>query len=56
VVSLGTTDADPASGSKYTQQAQARAQKRNVYRAEMTQDKRGRYTLTPEKIVSKKSK
>jgi len=55
-VSLGTTDADPVSGSKYTQQAQARAQKRNVYRAEMTQDKRGMYTLTPEKITSKKSK
>jgi len=53
VVSLGTMGTDAADGAKYTQQAQARNAKRTVYRAEMTQDKKGMYTLTPEKVTSK---
>ena len=45
----------PEGATKYHQQAQARAQKRTAYRAELKQDKKGAYTLVPEKVVSKKS-
>ena len=45
----------PEGATKYHTQAQARAQKRTAYRAELKQDKKGAYTLVPEKVVSKES-
>ena len=36
--------------TKYHQQAQARNQKRFTYRAELKQDEKGSYTVTPEKV------
>ena len=55
---LSGLDGDaPEGGTKYHQQAQARGQKRTSYRAELAQNnKTGMYTLTPEKVKSKKSK
>ena len=41
--------------TKYHQQAQARANKRKVWRAEIKQETNGSFTLTPEKTHNTKT-